>query len=77
MKLSAHKFAIAVWIGAAFIVVSEWLFYFPSIDLTTTPSIEQFISMVGRSALYGGGLAALGAIVQLLGEIRDQLTAKS
>jgi hypothetical protein len=77
MKLNANKFAVAIWIAAATSVVCQLIadFY-----LTSTPmdiSAGRLLMVLLYSLLNPALLAALGAVVYLLGEVRDRLPERS
>jgi len=75
MKLNASKFAVAIWIVAATLVVTQLL---ADVYLRSNPiTIETFLFFLLFSLLNPAILAALGAGVHLLGEIRDRLPERS
>ena len=81
MKLSAHRFAVAIWIGSALIALATFVENFPSghvpiQELADTPIIEMILGFTAKIVLYAGPMAAFGAMVQLLGEIRDQVARR-
>jgi membrane protein DedA with SNARE-associated domain len=71
MKLNAKKFAIAIWMGAAVSVATQLIadFYLSSIPIDAGRLLMALLYSLLNPAL----LAALGAVVYLLGEIRDRL----
>lgn len=76
MTISSQHLAKALWAAAALFAVVEWLHFFPSVRLTGWLAIGLIFDELARTGLYAGVLVALGAIVLLLGEIRDRLEAK-
>lgn len=75
MKLNANKFAVAIWVVAAMLVVVELLSQ--ALLLKSNMNFAVFFSELPFALLYGGGLAILGAGIHLLGEIRDRLPERS
>lgn len=79
MKLSARKFAMALWIAAAILIVAQQLTYLaPLYGQHLVPmDTRLFLISLVNALVYAGGLAAFGAGIHLLGEIRDQLAKRS
>lgn len=77
MRFSVYKLSKAILFGAALLIAVEWIKYFQLITFKDFPLVEQFLSTMVRCVLYGGGLAALAAIVWLLAEIRDALRSRN
>jgi hypothetical protein len=72
MKLNTSKFAVALWIAAAMLVATQLFadFYLRSSPIDNVGNVLLFL----LSSLFTPAiLAALGAVVHLLGEIRDRL----
>ncbi|HTT84098.1 MAG TPA: hypothetical protein VMF67_11495 [Rhizomicrobium sp.] len=76
MKLPARQFATALWIAAAILIVAQELIYLvPFYGQHPRPmDARNFLISIVNALVYGGGLAAFGAGIHLLGEIRDLLT---
>jgi hypothetical protein len=77
MKFPARAIAIAVWLLAVVVAVIEWL----SVQraLHQMPQMDDtyyLVLRVGAALSYFAGLFGLGAIVWLLGEIRDRLAER-
>lgn len=86
MRLPARKFAIALWLGAAIVLLNQWV-QFPRVlqaahnahanNMAEAHAIlswdRLFLSTVLFSVIYAGGLFCLGAAIWILGEIRDRL----
>jgi len=64
-----RAFAVVLWVAAAAIVAVQWIVYFRML----LPGSQPFLISVINSFVYAGGIAASGAIVQLLADIRDRL----
>ncbi len=77
MKLDAQKFARALWILAGVLIVAQQVAeYLPWVEFPNQQQhldLRVVLAMLGNSILYAGGIVALGAIIHLLGEIRDRL----
>lgn len=80
MKLSAVGLAKALWIAAAVLVIAEWI---PVLTMSYPVNYPgqplrymMILQTLGLNVQTGGVLAALGAVVYLLGEIRDALTRR-
>lgn len=81
MTFSAVGFAKSLWIAAAMLVFAEWI---PVLTMTYPANgpgeplrVMMILQTLGLNIQTGGILAALGAVVYLLGEIRDALTRRS
>jgi hypothetical protein len=77
MKLNASKFAVAIWIVAAMLAITQLSSNVYLMNPASHMNIGAFLVDLSASLLYSGGLAALGAGVYLLGEIRDRLPERS
>jgi hypothetical protein len=78
--LNANKFAVAIWIAAAVLVVANLfsgVYPFNYTSMMYQGDIRTFLLYLGNTLVFAGGLAALGAVVHLLGEIRDRLPERS
>jgi hypothetical protein len=78
MRLAAAIF----WIAAIILVADQWAMYvtlFRSADTGGHPPLVlgQFLASVANSIVYGGGLAGVGFVILLLGQIRDRLLENS
>ncbi len=75
MKLPTRTIAIVLWIIGIGLVGNEWLSFhravydFPQATNTT----YYVIFRIGAAVTYFAGMFGLGAIVWVLGEIRDRL----
>jgi hypothetical protein len=76
MKLNANKFAVAIWIATAMIVAGQLISEF-YLSAPVAFEFGRFLMVLLYSLLYPAILAALGAVVHLLGEIRDRLPERS
>jgi hypothetical protein len=78
MRLPGRRFAIALWIIAAFLIVAQILTYFgPQTGVRFGPmSLWVGLLPLINTLVYAAALVGLGAAVWLLGEIRDQLLAR-
>ena len=68
MRVSAGLFAIVLWAIAAFILIVE----VARILTFSNANGWLLVGTIAINLLYVGAIAGLGAIVALLGEIRDQ-----
>ena len=73
MKFPARKVAIVIWFfGAAFFVLQQMRYpIFERGMFETDRTRLTMIAALANAFLYPGVIAGLGAIVHLLGEIRD------
>jgi hypothetical protein len=76
MKLNAKKFAVAIWTVAAALVVTQ---LFADVYRSSSPinDVGRVLVFLLFSLLNPAILAALGAGIHLLGEIRDRLPERS
>lgn len=75
MAFPTRKLAILFWIVAVAIVVAQQITH-PILFKGALDSAGAFhvaLDALTRSLMYGGSIAAIGAIIHLLGEIRDAL----
>ena len=78
MKLSARKFAVAIWVVAAMTVVIQVLPYVNLMNASSHMDTGRIVLYLVNALVFPGSfLAALGAVVYLLGEIRDRLPERS
>ncbi len=70
MRVSARGFAILLWLIAAFVLIVQWVRYLAN---GSSGNGWLLLGLLAVNLMYVGALAGLGAIVHLLGEIRDQL----
>jgi hypothetical protein len=66
------KLAVALWVGALILVI-EQQFYSPFLVrdmLHSWASLSAPLGSIAGQFRYAGGLAAIGAVIQLLSEIR-------
>ena len=77
MRVAARKFAIALWIGA--VVIATYVYFDLSqvsypIGVAAATTRWYAITIGGAYIIVrSGGLAVLGAIIWILGDIRDRL----
>jgi hypothetical protein len=78
MRLSARLFAQAFWLLAGLLFVLEIAVYFPmqSSSVSGTIFSRLFLATVANTFVYVAGLAGFGAIIHLLGEIRDAVMSR-
>ena len=73
MRVAARKFAAALWIGAVLVAIDHSL-----VILRTNAGITYTTLLVAGAlafvTLRFGTLVVLGAIIWLLGDIRDRLS---
>src|SRR5690348_8163632 len=76
MKLSANGIGNALWVAAALMLPGVWLPYILSPNhpawAMDYSSAEFVIHAIQNCVMDAGTLLAAGAVVKLLGEIRDQ-----
>jgi len=72
MRVSAQAFAIFLWLVAAFVFIERWVSYLWNGQ--TGNGWVLLAILVGNLASVGS-LAGLGAVIHLLGEIRDQFAS--
>lgn len=77
MKLPARKFAGALWIGAAIVMISLWgdiaiMTYIGNVSAGQYALELVFVIFVGTIA-NAGLLVAFGAVIYVLGEVRDRM----
>jgi hypothetical protein len=73
MRVSARGFAIFLWIVAVFVFVERWATYLVN---GQTGNGWLLLGILAGNLASVGSLAGLGAMVYLLGEIRDQFTRR-
>ncbi len=77
MRLAARKFAVLLWVGAVILAIQIWYsFTRSSVPINVPVSEFRLRLIVGDFAwtvFYSGGFFILGAIIWLLGDIRDRL----
>lgn len=82
MRLAARKFAVVLWIGSVITAIYVWMDISHSIAIMNTGASGSLgqVPMYGFAAIgfvqitiRSGGLALLGVIIWVLGDIRDQL----
>lgn len=77
MRLNAENFAKTLWVGAILFVVVEIAAASYELLTLSKPDVladlRLLLNALINSIAYGGVLAALGALICLSGEIRDQL----
>ena len=75
MKFPARAIAILLWAMGVVVVASEWFLYTRTLGALLGQANTTYVVALrmGSGLTYFAVLLALGAIVWLLGEIRDRL----
>ena len=77
MKVRARTSAILLWCGAIFLGVQIWIGFAYTSYPINMPAAEFrtqiFIGDIGWTIFYTGGFFIVGAIIWILGDIRDRL----
>lgn len=77
MRVAARKFAVGLWIGAVVVAAYVYVDLSHANLLGTPPETARWIEItIGGTyiILRSGALFVLGAIIWLLGDIRDRLS---
>jgi len=72
MKVSASVFAIALWAVAAFVFVVQLVRILGS----ASANASLMIGVIAINLVYVAAIAGLGAIIAVLGDIREQLSKR-